>query len=150
MTGVCNSVGLIPAIIGGGMGNQMSLYGMGVDNMLSARLVLATGDVVTVSASSEPELWWGLRGAGTNFGIVTELAVKAYPEVNGGVQWTGTVGWPGSKEMCARLMETVVSMGVGEGMGVFVAFARVPGMGVSEIIPYLSLFLSFPLSVLSS
>jgi len=45
MTGVCNSVGLIPAIIGGGMGNQMSLYGMGVDNMLSARLVLATGPV---------------------------------------------------------------------------------------------------------
>lgn len=143
MTGVCNTVGLVSAILGGGMGNQISLYGLGVDNMLSARLVTASGDVMTVSATENEELWWGLRGAGTNFGIVSELTVKAYPEVNAGVHWTGTLGWPGSKENCAKVMESIKSMGVGKGEGVVVVFARVPGMGVC-----FSLFCSFPSSTL--
>lgn len=130
MTGICNTVGLVAALLGGGMGNQISLYGLGVDSMLSARLVTASGDVVTASATENEELWWGLRGAGTNFGIVSELTVKAYPEVNKGVHWTGTLGWPGSKENCAKVMESIRSMGVGKGAGVTVLFARVPEMGV--------------------
>jgi len=151
----------VPALLGGGMGNQVSLYGLGVDNMVSARLVTAQGEVVVVNESENEELWWGLRGAGVNFGIVSELTVKAYPEVNGecffplpslgsrvryllvgglyangeafcigGVHWIGTLGWPGSKEVAGRVMETIKNMGVARGMGITGVWARVPEMGV--------------------
>jgi FAD/FMN-containing dehydrogenase len=78
MTGVCNTVGVVSALIGGGLRNLVSLYGLGVDNMLSAKLVTASGEVVTVSEKENADLWWGLRGAGYNFGIFSELTVKAY------------------------------------------------------------------------
>jgi FAD/FMN-containing dehydrogenase len=90
-------VGVIPALLGGGMGNMISLYGLGVDQILSARLVLASGEVVTCSSDENPDLFWGIRGAGHNFGIVSELKVKAYEQINEGVHWAGTLGFIGSK-----------------------------------------------------
>jgi hypothetical protein len=85
--GVCNSVGIIPALLRGGLGNFISLYGLGVDNILSARLVTAEGKVATVSEMENRRLFWGLRGAGHKFGVVSELTVKAYEQVIGGVHW---------------------------------------------------------------
>lgn len=78
MTGVCNKVGLIPAYIGGGLGNLMGLCGLGVDNTVEAILLTASGEKVTVSKNENSELWWGLRGAGGNFGVVSRLTVKSY------------------------------------------------------------------------
>jgi hypothetical protein len=49
--------------------------------MLSARLVTAAGEVVQVSAVENSELWWGLRGAGHSFGIMSQLTVKAYSQL---------------------------------------------------------------------
>lgn len=63
------------------------LYGMGVDNMISARLVTTEGRCITVSATENPDLWWGLRGAGRSFGIVSSLTIKAYPQINEGQHW---------------------------------------------------------------
>ncbi|KAH8761814.1 hypothetical protein F5882DRAFT_305500 [Hyaloscypha sp. PMI_1271] len=125
-TGVCNTVGIIPALLGGGMGNQISLYGLGVDQILSARLVTAKGEVVIASDKENQDLFWGIRGAGHNFGIVSELKVKAYEQENGGVHWTGTLGFPGSKEMLTRVTSTIKEMRIGKGMGVFMIWARPP------------------------
>jgi len=108
------------------MGNLISLYGLGVDQILSARLVLSTGSVITCSETSNADLFWGLRGAGHNFGIVSSLTVKAYPQVNEGVHWTGTLGFAGSEEMLLKITETIEEMGVGEGMGVTMIWARPP------------------------
>src|SRR5688572_29635657 len=56
----------------------MSRFGMAVDNLRSVELVTADGDVVQVSAQTEPELLWGLRGGG-NFGIAASLEFEAHP-----------------------------------------------------------------------
>lgn len=55
-----------------------------LDNILSVRLTTATGETITVSNTSNPDLFWALRGAGQNFGIVTEATYRIYDAVNGG------------------------------------------------------------------
>jgi len=57
----------------------MGKYGFGVDNVISLRLVTPDGHLRTVTAESDPDLFWALRGAGPNFGIVTSAVVKSYP-----------------------------------------------------------------------
>lgn len=79
MTGNCNCVGTLGAILGGGYGNLMGLHGFGVDQVLSMRVVTPSGQVKDVSARSDPDLFWAMRGAGPNFGIVTSAVVKSYP-----------------------------------------------------------------------
>lgn len=78
-TGNCNCVGLLGAIMGGGYGNLMGKYGMGVDQLLSFNLVTADGELRTITPTSNPDLFWAVRGAGPNFGIVTSATIKAYP-----------------------------------------------------------------------
>lgn len=64
--------------LGGGYGRYMGFYGLIIDNLLSMNVVLANGSAVSVSESSAPDLWWGMRGAGHNFGIVTSFNSKIY------------------------------------------------------------------------
>jgi len=54
------------------------LHGFAADNLVSARLVLANGSAATVSLTSHPDLFWAVRGAGHNFGVVTSLVLKVY------------------------------------------------------------------------
>lgn len=60
-------------------GNLVGEMGMGVDNTLSLRVVLANGAIVTASATSHPDLFWAMCGAGPNFGIVVSMTVNAMP-----------------------------------------------------------------------
>ncbi|WYZ36055.1 hypothetical protein EsH8_X_000702 [Colletotrichum jinshuiense] len=78
-TGNCNCVGALGAILGGGYGNLMGEVGLGIDNILSLRVVVASGEILTVSPTSHPDLFWALRGAGPNFGIVTSATVRTWP-----------------------------------------------------------------------
>lgn len=77
-------VGLIGATLGAGIGIGTGLYGLGIDSLKSVRLVTATGDTVTVSDSEHPDLFWALRGAGANFGIVTEATFELQNQENDG------------------------------------------------------------------
>ncbi|KAK1579946.1 FAD binding domain-containing protein [Colletotrichum navitas] len=78
-TGNCNCVGALGAILGGGYGALMGEVGFGVDNVLSMRVVVADGQILTVSPTSFPDLFWAFRGAGPNFGIVISATVRALP-----------------------------------------------------------------------
>ena len=78
-TDICNCVGTLGAILGGGVGNLMGQHGLGVDNILSLNVVTAAGRAITVTFQSNPQLWFALRGAGPNFGIVTSATLKSYP-----------------------------------------------------------------------
>lgn len=65
-------------MLGGGVGLLQGYYGLVADQMLGARVVLADGGLVTASATENGDLFWALRGAGHNFGIVTGLKIKVY------------------------------------------------------------------------
>lgn len=53
-------------------------HGFAADNLVSARLVLANGSAVTASEEQNPDLFWAIRGAGHNFGVVTSFELKLY------------------------------------------------------------------------
>ena len=80
--GWCRSVGVVGAVLGGGYGVYGRYYGLGVDHLVSARVLLADGRVVVASADAEPELFWALRGAGGGaFGAVLSVRLRTRPAV---------------------------------------------------------------------
>ncbi|CAO2658605.1 Nn.00g063280.m01.CDS01 [Neocucurbitaria sp. VM-36] len=79
ISGNCNCVGALGALLGGGYGNLMGEVGFGVDNIISLRVILATGEIVTASKTENTDLFWAFRGAGPNFGIVASATLNALP-----------------------------------------------------------------------
>ncbi|MCT4351953.1 FAD-binding oxidoreductase [Streptomyces sp. Je 1-79] len=90
--GIVTHTGLAGLTLGGGIGWLMRKYGLTVDQLLSADMVTADGTFVTASARHEPELFWGLRGAGGNFGVVTEFEFRLNPV--GPTVLAGPILWP--------------------------------------------------------
>ncbi|KAL8748184.1 MAG: hypothetical protein Q9190_000003 [Brigantiaea leucoxantha] len=82
--GSCPCVGVLGAVLGGGHGRLQGLYGLSIDAMKRLRVVLANGSVITVSEYENSNLWWGMRGAGQNFGIVIEADFQTYAQVSQG------------------------------------------------------------------
>lgn len=85
--GVATTTGISGLTLGGGYGYLAGKYGIACDNLRWAEIVTADGKIRRCSAEEDPDLFWGLRGAGANFGIVTELEYSLYPlsTVLGGV-----------------------------------------------------------------
>ena len=77
--GVVGHTGVGGLTLGGGMGRLERKHGYTIDNLLSVELVTADGVVRQVSAEEDPELFWGLRGAGANFGVATAFEFRLHP-----------------------------------------------------------------------
>ncbi|SFP62393.1 FAD/FMN-containing dehydrogenase [Geodermatophilus dictyosporus] len=85
--GTVSNTGVAGLTLGGGLGWLMGKHGLAVDNLLSAEVVTADGELHTVDAEREPDLFWALRGGGGNFGVVPSLRYRLHPvtEVLGGM-----------------------------------------------------------------
>lgn len=77
--GVVSDTGVAGLTLGGGQGWVRRKYGLSCDNVLSAQIVCADGQVRTVSAETNPDLYWAIRGGGGNFGIVTSFTFQLHP-----------------------------------------------------------------------
>ncbi|KAF5328536.1 hypothetical protein D9758_017945 [Tetrapyrgos nigripes] len=76
--GTVNHTGVGGLTVGGGYGYLSGLYGMAVDNL--ATVVTADGSILTANDKENPDLFWAIRGGGSNFGVVTEFVFKLYPQ----------------------------------------------------------------------
>jgi len=76
--GTVTKTGISGLTLGGGWGHLHANYGLALDNLISVDVVTAAGELLTASASENPELFWGLRGSSGNLGIVTSLEYRLH------------------------------------------------------------------------
>ena len=122
-SGIIGTTGVGGLTLGGGIGHLTRKCGLTVDNLIEADVVLADGRPVTASAEQHPDLYWGLRGGGGNFGVVTSFLFRLHPIDN---VVAGPTFWP--LERAAEVMrwyrEFIVS--APEDLNGFFAFLTVP------------------------
>jgi len=99
-SGFLSTTGVGGLTLGGGIGYLSRTFGLTIDNLLSAEVVLADGRVVNASSSENADLFWALRGGGGNFGVVTSFEFKAHPVAT---VYGGPMLWP--MEQARELMK---------------------------------------------
>jgi hypothetical protein len=93
VTGTVGGVGLAGLTLGGGYGPLSPSYGLAIDNLLGAEMILADGRLITVNARENEDIFWAIRGGGGNFGIIVSMRIKVHkPEtIIGGLM---LFAWP--------------------------------------------------------
>lgn len=86
--GSCICVGSTGAMLGGGHGRLQGKHGLTSDALRSVRMVLWNGTMIEASETVNSDLFWGLRGAGHNFGVVVESTYETFPQENDGMHYT--------------------------------------------------------------
>ncbi len=121
--GIISTTGVAGLTLGGGLGHLSRKYGLTCDNLLSAQLVTADGRVLTASATENEDLFWGLRGGGGNFGIVTSFEFQLHPV---STVLAGPVFYAIEQSMAALQFYRDFMADAPEELGAFFAFLKVP------------------------
>ncbi len=94
ITGSVSHTGFAGVALGGGIGHLSRWLGPVVDSIVGYEMVTAKGEVIRVDAEKNPELFWGMRGNGASFGIVTEFVLKLHDMPNDGIIRSAPILWP--------------------------------------------------------
>ncbi|HEY7523592.1 MAG TPA: FAD-binding oxidoreductase [Candidatus Limnocylindrales bacterium] len=115
--GVVGHTGVAGLTLGGGVGRLQRRFGLTIDSLRAVELVTADGRHVRATADEEPELFWGIRGAGANFGVVTSLELTLHPfagTLHRGVHVHPATDihemWPVFREFATTAPETVAAI----------------------------------------
>jgi FAD/FMN-containing dehydrogenase len=90
--GIVTHTGVAGLTLGGGIGHLMRRFGLTIDSLAACDVVTADGELLVASEEEEPDLFWGLRGGGGNFGIVTSFRYRLHPL--GPTVLAGLLAWP--------------------------------------------------------
>ena len=90
--GVVSHTGVGGFTLGGGFGRLNRKYGLAIDNLVSAEMITADGEIRTVSAEQNADLFWGIRGGGGNFGVVSKFEYQMHPFDRNVL--SGSIVWP--------------------------------------------------------
>lgn len=121
--GIISTTGVGGLTLGGGLGHLTRRYGLAIDNLIGADVVLADGSLVRATESEHEDLFWALRGGGGNFGVVTAFTFRAQQQTN---VVAGPMLWPleQAEEALAFYVEFLAR--APEELGGFFAFLTVP------------------------
>ena len=79
VVGTLSNIGMAGLTLAGGYGPLSTRFGLALDNLIAAELILADGRLARANSSENPDLFWGLRGGGGNFGVVTSMEIRLHP-----------------------------------------------------------------------
>jgi len=123
--GIVSTTGVAGLTLGGGTGYLTRKYGLTIDNLLEADVVLADGKFVTASPTAYPDLFWALRGGGGNFGVVTSFLFQAHPV---SVVYAGPIFWEATHAKAVMRAYRDFLPTAPEELGIFVGLKTVPPM----------------------
>src|SRR5437764_7154181 len=123
--GIVSTTGVAGLTLGGGTGYLTRKYGLTIDNLLEADVVLADGRCVTTSQSEHPDLFWALRGGGGNFGVVTSFLFQAHPV---DTVYAGPIFWEATNARAVMRAYTDFLPTAPEELGAFVGLKTVPSL----------------------
>ncbi len=122
-TGFISTTGVAGLTLGGGIGYLTRRFGLTIDNLLSADVVLADGSVVTADQETNSDLFWALCGGGGNFGVVTSFEFRAHPVRT---VYAGPTFWPVDQSVEVMKTYREFILGAPEHVNGFFAFLTIP------------------------
>jgi FAD/FMN-containing dehydrogenase len=123
--GIVSTTGVAGLTLGGGTGYLTRKYGLTIDNLLEADVVLADGTFVTASKNEQADLFWALRGGGGNFGVVTSFLFQAHPV---SMVYGGPIFWEATHAKAVMSAYRDFLPTTPEELGIFVGLKTVPAM----------------------